>query len=375
MQKKIIDTIIIGCGVAGLGCARTLYKNKKNFLVITENIGGRICTSKNGQVNYGAYFVITAYKNVLEFVNKTKKLRLLKLKFHNKEETYSILRGLRHPLQLIKLYCILIKFANKYNKFRILCENNSQKEAIIHDQYYKELYFTNAKEFARQNNISDIAEKVIGQATYLCSFLPLEKISAFDFMRISLGLLFKSYEFSFQKDQAINGFKDKIIFDSIEKIERGSPHKIITKSKKEYFAKNLVIATPPHISQKLLGLKEIKDPVSAYLFNIKGTLKKEWVGQYELFDPKDELITVGKQGDDSYLVYSQTEKPNLKRVFEKYTVFYTKKWDPAFNMVGNTLLECKQGHQVYLIGDYNIIGLEEAYITGIYAANQIIKKE
>ena len=28
---------------------------------------------------------------------------------------------------------------------------------------------------------------------------------------------------------------------------------------------------------------------------------------------------------------------------------------------------------MYVIGDYNIAGLEESFITGLYAANQIIK--
>jgi len=28
---------------------------------------------------------------------------------------------------------------------------------------------------------------------------------------------------------------------------------------------------------------------------------------------------------------------------------------------------------MFLIGDYNIAGLEESYITGLFAANQIIK--
>ena len=67
-NMKIEDTIIIGAGISGLGCARTLFENKQSFKIITRNIGGRILQSKDGTVNYGAYYVAKDYLHVKKYV-------------------------------------------------------------------------------------------------------------------------------------------------------------------------------------------------------------------------------------------------------------------------------------------------------------------
>ena len=48
-------------------------------------------------------------------------------------------------------------------------------------------------------------------------------------------------------------------------------------------------------------------------------------------------------------------------------------WKPAFHIVGNDLLECEQEPGLYLVGDHNIVGLEDGYLPGVYTANRVIK--
>ena len=55
-------------------------------------------------------------------------------------------------------------------------------------------------------------------------------------------------------------------------------------------------------------------------------------------------------------------------------VIFKKHWEPAFNITGEELLDCEQGGGVYLVGDHNVIGLEDSYITGVLAANKILEK-
>ena len=57
------ETIIIGGGIAGLACARKLSEENMNFKLISQDIGGRITTSSNGEINYAAYVVPSYYKH------------------------------------------------------------------------------------------------------------------------------------------------------------------------------------------------------------------------------------------------------------------------------------------------------------------------
>ncbi|MBI5221187.1 MAG: NAD(P)-binding protein, partial [Candidatus Magasanikbacteria bacterium] len=299
MLEKIVDTIIIGCGVAGIGCAKQLTKNKRDFLIITENIGGRIDTSSDAKVNYGAYFVLKNYKHILPFIKKGDKLHPFSVEFHNKH---------RHSYHLIKIFCrpfegwrllrLLYKFKSEYEKFKKLCETISQKNVIENSHYLKNLYKQKASEFVKKEYFENLAKQFLSEGTYMCTFLPLSKISAFDFMRLCLALILPAYEFTFLTDAAIREFKDKIITDSVENIKTGTFFEIQTKTGLKYRALNLIVATPPNIAQKLLGLKNLKSPSNAYVFHIEGKIKRNWDGgQYELFDSESPVIFIRKQQD------------------------------------------------------------------------------
>ena len=62
------ETIIVGAGIAGLACARRLHDARHPFLMIAENMGGRIQRSRDGAVNLGAYYVRADYTHVRDLL-------------------------------------------------------------------------------------------------------------------------------------------------------------------------------------------------------------------------------------------------------------------------------------------------------------------
>ena len=375
MVQKDVDTIIVGGGVSGLACARKLFDNRKDFFIITEDIGWRILTSKKGNVNYGAYYLMKDYKNIKKYVELGRKLTPLMIHFHKKHHTYTIFnkRLFTHFSQLIRLIFLLRRFRKDYESFKIECENKSQKEALKNNLFLLKLYKQNAEKLLQEYKIKELVEDYMSEVLHGTTFLPIKKLNGFTFLHFALPLIVPISEFKFLKDKLIKGFKRKIINDSVIRVSKAKDiYKVKTK-KKTYFTKNLVIATPPHISAKLLKLNKIKKTVKAHMFHLRGTLKKTWEEcEANLFSDNNRMFAIAHQQDNSYLFYSLGDKPNFNIYFSKYKIIKHHFWNPAFNLSGHELWDCEIKKNLFLIGDHNICGLEDSYITGMYAANKII---
>lgn len=372
------DTIIVGAGIAGVACAQRLQQQGKNFLVITENIGGRIQSSADNTVNYGAYFVTKNYHHILPFVQKKQRLKLFKLAFHDKHShTYTLWKIVRrYPKESFRLFLYLRKFGKHYEKFKKQCEYRSQKSVLESNKFMYDLYQQTASHFIFQHNFNNLAKFILNEGVYLCTFLPPQKISAFDYLRLCLGLIIPVYEFSFNTPIAVAKFSDKIMIDRVTRLVHTTKKRYVidTLSGSRFTAKHVVIATSPEVAKKLLHLPKIKQFSSAYLFHIQGKLKSRWqYGQFELFNEHSKIIFIRQQSNGTYLLYSKIAHPNLNDYFNQPLVLATIAWRHAFSIIGKSLLEAKQRKNLFLIGDCNITGLEDAYITGVYAANQIIQ--
>ena len=75
-MKTQYETIIIGGGVAGIACLQELKKHNRDVLLVTKKLGGRLCTSKDGTVNYGAYILPETDTMIQELVDLTERMHL-----------------------------------------------------------------------------------------------------------------------------------------------------------------------------------------------------------------------------------------------------------------------------------------------------------
>lgn len=373
-MKTRHDIIIIGAGMAGLGCAHRLAKAKRDFLVITEDVGGRLTTSADGRINYGACFVLESYRHILRFVTLGERLAPFHFELHGvRKHPYHLVGMARYPLQTARIFRYLLRFKKKYAHFQKQCESHSQKEVFESDQELMALYTTTAIEYARTHGIENVAREYMAQGVYACTFLPLSKVSAFDFLRLGLALVSKSYEFVFDKEKALRPIR-AILKDRVVSIKKtGDGYDVTTEKGKTFFGTHGVIATQPQEARKLVPIAKIKKGSNAFLFHVRGRLKNKWsAGQFEFFNPASKMIFFRTQADGTTIFYTRDSKPNLNDFFDEPKIIFRKYWRPAFAIQGEVLTESDRGENLFLAGDYNTIGLEDSYITGIYAANRIL---
>jgi len=376
MNNNCYDTIIIGAGISGLACAKHLQEYGEDFLLISKNIGGRILTSDDGTVNYGAFFVCSDYQHVLKYVKLHSKIKLSDFCFHEDDDIYVLFEPklLAYSFQFMKILKILYKFRKAFRKFRKNSETISQKKAIEQDPFLYELYMKDAINFVKERKLQAGTDKYLSKGLYSTTFSTIQEMNAFSYLQFLLPLITPIYTFTFEKDKMIKSFQDKIILDTVTDVHFQKNNYKIKTNNQIFQSKNIVLATEINSSKHFADIKKTNKPVSTYMYHVKGSPKDIILRKkYQMFSTLSDVQAIADLQDGTYLFYYKNKHPPLEKYFYKFRVIDSHFWDPAGTINGHILIESNRGNNMYLIGDYNIAGLEESFISGIYAAKQIIK--
>jgi hypothetical protein len=378
MMAKTYETAIIGAGISGLACASTLQENDNDFVIISENIGGRILTSEDGTVNYGAFFVCSDYHHVLKQVKIESRIKLSDFCFHSNDTNYVLFEPalVAYAFQFMKALKLLYRFRRQFRHFRKASEKVSQKKAIENDPFLYELYLQNAADFVKGYNIERGTHRYLSQALYSTTFSRINELNAFSFLQFLLPLITPIYTFTFEKERMIEPFREKIVYGSVNDVIYKKGVYNVAFDGKIVSAKNIVLATQINWSKKFASVKETNKPVSTNMLHIKGIPANVFSRRlYHLFSPPGNVQAIAHLKDGTHLFYYKGERPVLQDFFKNPQIIAHQSWNPAGTINGHTLIESHRGNNLYLIGDYNVAGLEESYITGLYAAHQIMNKE
>jgi hypothetical protein len=359
-----------------LACARRLHKSQRSFLLITENVGGRVCTSVDGTVNLGAYYVRDDYTHVNQFVDRGR--RVTRRQILRGDPSGSFTRWdaplVLHPIQAVRFYRFMREFRRRYEAFKQDCMVRSQAELIRSDPLLRELYHEPASEFIRRHQIEDIARAYLAPAMQGTAFTSIDRLTAFTMLVGVLPLIIPIFEYTPRLERLTAGFEDSVHFDSVTAINATtSGYSIETSDSGVTTAGNVVVATPTGVSASLLDLGRIKNPVDAHMFLVTGALRRPWTqAEYTLFPDGNPVLAIARQTGGSTLFCSVTDDPDFEHYFSTWNVTEHHHWNPAFHLEGDVLLECEQAPGLYLIGDHNVCTLEDSYITGVHAANRIL---
>lgn len=282
-------------------------------------------------------------------------------------------RLLLHLPQAARFLLQLKAFQGHYQALKESCLAKSQAQAIRSDPYLWRLYQQPATEFIQQHRLGATARHYLGPGLHGTTFLRLDELTAFTLLLGALPLLVPIFEFTYRAGQDVDWARSASI-DTVTGIKPDQQrYRVDTQHSGVFIADVVVLATPPDVSQRLLGLPGIKAPVVIHSFQLQGKLRGRWArADVNLFPEDDPVCAVARQANGSILLCAHEENPRFDDYLISWDVIEHRYWSPAFNLVGDILLECEQSPNLYVVGDHNICGLEDAYLTGIYAANQIV---
>jgi hypothetical protein len=375
MESK---TVIIGGGMAGISAALKLKEHKKDFIMITDTLGGRVKYLKEKKVNLGAYFVINNYKNVKKILKKEKWLNTVDALFVE-DETKSFqtlsLKTLSLVPQILKFALILLRFGSHYKQFKKKCETMTHIEALKTDKYLTKLSNQSSADFIAEHKLQKLADAIIYKFAYGCTLTPAEFQSAFDLLTPCQGIIIPMYKFSFDEQGMADRLKKELVMDKVTAIEKkNNVYEVRTEKGKTFTSENIIMAASSGVAKQLLDLPKIRKNSCAYAFHIKGEpLEKYAKHGMNTFSSKYEISSITKEFNNTYLVYSTKLDTDFKKYFKKWEIIGKAEWDPAIYVYDNYLLEQNFNENITIAGDHNSCGMEPAAIAGIYAANRVLK--
>jgi Flavin containing amine oxidoreductase len=375
-MARDVETVIIGGGIAGLACARRLHDGRRPFLLITEGVGGRIRASADGSANVGAYYVRGDYHHVNRFVDRGRRIGRRDLLRGNEDGSFtrSDVPLLQHLPQTLRFIHLMTRFRRHYEAFKRDCLHVSQAQAIRADPLLWDLYHEPASRLIERHGIGDLAQTYLAPVVRGIAFTSVDTLTAFTLLVGALDFVLPIFEYTFRFDVLMAGFDDAVLLESVTEVAPTSNHYTVqTSHGRVVTADNVVVATPIDVSARLLDLGPLKSPNSAHILLVRGALRPPWsAAAVSLFPPGDPVLALAQQSGGSTVISTVSDDPDLARIFSSWEVVEHHHWDPAFHLVGTELLECEQQPGLYLVGDHNVCDLEDACITGVYAANRIL---
>jgi hypothetical protein len=370
------EIIIVGGGLAGLGCAKRLKEAGVKFKIITENIGGRVSTSPDGKVNYGAYYITSDCRNIKPYMKKLRPMRFWDFHFHNGEKHYHFgtWQMFRHLPALLGLAVDLWKFRRHFNAMRRKSKEFSRQELIESDPLLRRYYHQKAGDYIKEKGLDSVTREFFEPVLWASFFIDPREVPTFVFLQCLLPMIIPTYSFILDFGKLTENFKDDIILDTVVSIRReNNIIKLASKSGKIYECRKLVLATPMTVTNRLIVAQKIKGAIEVSFLHLRGKIKKPYEKLAYNFFPLLVQTAISREEDGSYLYFYKGDN-RVKDYFESVDeIIADKKWEPALILLGDEYLNLNPEPGIYLTNDHDVASIEDAFINGMYTANLILK--
>lgn len=375
------ETLVIGGGAAGMTCARTLKENGKDVAILTDELGGRICYDKETDTNFGAIFFMDNYAHTKKLLKAKPPIKtdLGQMMLHTsktKEFKGNSLTMILSVPQLSKFRKFMNNtFIPEYNAYKKDCETMPVDKAMEKHPMIKGYFHRRASDVIEELGVGKICDNFVSKFAYACTGSKINELNALDFLNVAQGVVIPIYNFSFDPDAFAQSLDGKVYIDKAVSVKKvGNLWHAQGEGGEEYTCTNMVVATPGLVTQRLLGIKEIRQPTRLIVYLVKGKANA-WMAKtrQHYFSDRFDIICTSAHADGTYSVFANKDI-NLGDYFDEYEVVKMRDWPQALFTYGHSILKQDYAQNLWIAGDVNGLGLEPAAISGIYAANRILKR-
>ena len=358
-----------------MGCAKRLHNNGKKFKLITPEIGGRVKTSPDGEVNYGAYYTTADCKTIMPYLRITGRVKFSNSHLHDGNKHYHLFsfNVLKHTFAGLKLIADLYQFRRHVLKLRRDSFNNSREELVDADPLLKNYYHQKAGDYIKDRGLEPLVKEYLEQFLWASFFVDPRKVSTAFFLGSLQPLIVPSYSFKMLFNKMIKGFQNSIIIDTVVRVKRkGRGFELKTKYGKIYRCKKLVLATQMKVTNQLVKPQKINGGVNVSYYHINGNIKKLYdVKGYNFFSVR-EADAISHEQDGTYL-YFYNGKDNIKKYFKNWEVITHDSWKPGLYFLGDQHVNLNPEPNLFLATDHDVPGMEDAFINGHYTAKLVLE--
>ena len=400
------ETIIVGAGAAGMNCALDLKEAGRDYLLIADYMGGRILNDTSKHMNYGAVFYFGSYRTMLSkqrgiLKPTTDVVPSLTAAACNPDDTHqwSALSA-KTASDLPSLWrfekFMTQEFLPHYEKFKKNCEFMEVRDALAADPFIDRLFHETAAEMIERLDIKPIADDLVSMFAHACTGTPPAELMALDYLNTvqplsmelpSMKLVMSLTRFDFDADEMTERLSEgsgNVLLDTkVTKVEQvEGAWKVTTDTNKTFTAKNLVVATPADVTQRLLqpvaAVPDFKTrkPCVLYAYLLKGTIREHYAHHdVHIFNEKTPIIFIAKREPGTYEIFTEVDfekDGRMDKYFSNYEIIGKKHWPQAMFTGPTEALPQNLAPGLIMAGDHNGLGMEPAAISGIYAANKIL---
>jgi len=373
-----VETLIIGGGVSGLACGRGLHRAGRDFLLVTDRLGGRIHAAADG-LNFGAAYVTSDYTAIGQFLDRGGRIWLKDVHYFDGERYTNVFSrtGLRRLRGLSRLYRLLVPFRNRVNALRRKVPQACQKELMEADPLIRSYVEQPATELVRQHGLSVVTEIFCAPVFRSTLFVPWHESNAFYYLANCFPALLPTYtaDLSRTAERIAEGWSDRIVrarATAVEEVSDGEAF-VVEAGGREYRAKNLVVAVPGRNAAELIDTECTALDVPYCTLHIRGTRRRLYAPGRTVFLRDEHPVTIlwpqGRRGMD--IAFGPEPDPDLSEYYSDYELVRALRWKTAVQLSGDRWRRLQLRDNLFAVGDHNIVGLEDSYLTGLHAANRI----